>query len=320
MRLVWAALAALWLGLAGPAFAANVIDDATGRHVELPDKIARILPAGPPASVLLFTLAPEKMIGWTHKPGPAAQPFLGDAAALPEIGPIAPHGEPDLDRIRAAKPDLILDFGTVSPRYIEQAKKIQEASGIPCILIDGRLDKTPETYRLLGKLLGVEARGNELAAAAEKILAAPHPAIEKTAYYGRGADGLATGRGSSMSGEVLKALRLKNVAGEEGDPGSLKVTKEQLEAWNPQVILVGEADAAASLKTDTALTGKIYAVSAPPFGWLDEPPSVNRLAGVIWGSHVLDGTPGDAAADLRGFYRQFYRATLADDQIADLLK
>ena len=145
MRVRLAAIAALWLGLTGPVAIAGGIDDATGRHVELPDRIERVLPAGPPASVLLFTLAPDQMLGWAHKPGAAAAPFLGAAAELPETGPIAPHGEPDLDRIRALKPDLILDIGTVSPRYADMAKRVQEATGIPYILLDGSLDATAAT-------------------------------------------------------------------------------------------------------------------------------------------------------------------------------
>jgi iron complex transport system substrate-binding protein len=61
--------------LASPALAADVAD-ATGRHVTVPDKIVRVMPAGPPASVLLYVLAPDKMVGWTNAPSPAAKEFL----------------------------------------------------------------------------------------------------------------------------------------------------------------------------------------------------------------------------------------------------
>lgn len=37
--------------------------DATGRSVTIPDAPARVLAAGPPASVLLHALAPEAMVG-----------------------------------------------------------------------------------------------------------------------------------------------------------------------------------------------------------------------------------------------------------------
>jgi iron complex transport system substrate-binding protein len=316
MRAGLIAIAALWLGFAGPVAIAGGIEDATGRHVELPDRIERVLPAGPPASVLLFTLAPDKMLGWAHRPGAAAAPFLGSAAELPETGPIASHGEPDLDRIRALKPDLILDVGTVSPRYADMAKRVQEATGIPYILLDGSLEATAATYRTLGAALGVAGRGNALAAASEKILAMPHAGALRTAYLGRGADGLSSSISNSINADVLKALGFQNVVGD----GPMKVTAEQLHAWDPQIILTGDPVGATSLRADPAFAGRVHSIAYPPFGWLDEPPSVNRLLGVIWGNHVLNGASGDLAGEMRDFYRLFYRAALTDAQLAEIVK
>jgi iron complex transport system substrate-binding protein len=48
-----------WAALAG-TFA-----DAAGRSVEVSEQIARVLPAGPPAAILLAALAPDLMLGWT---------------------------------------------------------------------------------------------------------------------------------------------------------------------------------------------------------------------------------------------------------------
>src|SRR5262245_49030755 len=41
------------------------ITDAAGRKVALPAKVERIYAAGPPAGVLIFAVAPDKLIGWT---------------------------------------------------------------------------------------------------------------------------------------------------------------------------------------------------------------------------------------------------------------
>jgi hypothetical protein len=43
---------------------AGAVVDATGRSVDVPAQIARVLPAGPPAAILLSALAPELMLGW----------------------------------------------------------------------------------------------------------------------------------------------------------------------------------------------------------------------------------------------------------------
>jgi hypothetical protein len=71
----WAILVGLFVFAANPAFARNVTDSA-GRIVEVPDKISRVFAAGPPASVLLYVLAPEDMIGWVRTPRDAEKAYL----------------------------------------------------------------------------------------------------------------------------------------------------------------------------------------------------------------------------------------------------
>jgi iron complex transport system substrate-binding protein len=61
------ALAMLW---PLPALAVRLVVDSAGRHIEVPDRIERVIAAGPPASVLMTILAPEKLIGWNRKPAP----------------------------------------------------------------------------------------------------------------------------------------------------------------------------------------------------------------------------------------------------------
>ena len=55
------------------------ITDAGGQSVEVPHRILRVMAAGPPASILLYTLAPEKMIGWVRIPTPAEKAFLKES-------------------------------------------------------------------------------------------------------------------------------------------------------------------------------------------------------------------------------------------------
>ena len=72
----WAiALVGLFAFAAGPAFARNVTDSA-GRTVEIPDAISRVFAAGPPASTLLYVLAPQDMIGWVRAPRDAEKAAL----------------------------------------------------------------------------------------------------------------------------------------------------------------------------------------------------------------------------------------------------
>jgi len=45
------------------AHAANVTDGA-GRTVEVPVWVERVFPAGPPAAIMLYTVAPDLLLGW----------------------------------------------------------------------------------------------------------------------------------------------------------------------------------------------------------------------------------------------------------------
>ena len=66
--------------------------------------------------------------------------------------------------------------------------------------------------------------------------------------------------------------------------------------------------------------GRVYLAPALPFGWIDEPPSVNRLLGLLWAGHTLYPAvyPEDLRAEARDFYRRFYRIELDDEQFEAL--
>ena len=101
--------------------------DSAGRQVEVPDRIERVIAAGPPASVLMTMLAPEKLVGWNRKPPPEELSYLPPVVrGLPEIGRLTGRGNTaNLEVVMAAKPDLIVDFGSVSDTYISLADRVQ---------------------------------------------------------------------------------------------------------------------------------------------------------------------------------------------------
>ena len=44
----------------------RVVVDSADRKVEVPAKVNRIFATGGPASVFIYTLAPEKLLGWNR--------------------------------------------------------------------------------------------------------------------------------------------------------------------------------------------------------------------------------------------------------------
>jgi iron complex transport system substrate-binding protein len=146
------------------------VTDSTGRAVQVPDKILHVLPAGPPAAILLEAIAPDLMIGWPGQLSDDARALLPDSANHPRIPRLT--GRDDVtDKIKALKPDLILDYGEVTPRYFELAQTTQQKTGIPTLLFAGSLDNIPRVLREVGVILHREARAETLATYAEAMLA-----------------------------------------------------------------------------------------------------------------------------------------------------
>ena len=43
---------------------AESVTDSAGRAVPVPAQVTRVFPAGPPAAITLYTVAPDLLIGW----------------------------------------------------------------------------------------------------------------------------------------------------------------------------------------------------------------------------------------------------------------
>ena len=140
---------------------ARTVTDSAGRVVEVPDEVTTVFAAGPPASVLAYVLKPEALTGWPRALRPEERAYIAEPYRdIPETGRLTGRGgEANLERVLQIKPDLIVDFGSVRDTYIDLANRVQEQTGIPYLLIDGRFDNTAEALRILGEALGVSERG-----------------------------------------------------------------------------------------------------------------------------------------------------------------
>jgi iron complex transport system substrate-binding protein len=272
----------------GAALAGTVVD-ATGRSVELPEQIARVLPAGPPAAILLAALAPDLMLGWTSPVSDTARAYLSpEAARLPQV-PRLTGREDVADRIVALKPDLILDYGTVAPRYADLATATQQRLKVPTILLNGSLTEIPQMFRLLGGILHREARAETLARFAEALLAAPADQTSHPSVVGaRGPDGLTLVAPGTDLAEAFTLLGWKLVA-PAGQGSSRQASIDDIRTIDPDIVVFADPGMRATVAKSEAWRSVRavrdgHAVFAPdlPFGWLDEPPSINRLLGLAW--------------------------------------
>ena len=95
-----AVLTGLATVLAAPGVArAAAVTDAVGRNIAVPQKVERVFAAGPPAAILLYTFAPELLIGWTRRPEPAQCALLGAGACnKPEVGRLTGRGNTTISK------------------------------------------------------------------------------------------------------------------------------------------------------------------------------------------------------------------------------
>jgi iron complex transport system substrate-binding protein len=302
------------------ARAATVTDD-TGRVVTVPAKVEHVYPAGLPAAILLYMLAPELLLGWPRANTPQACAYmLPDICARPEVARITGRGDISPESITALKPDLILDVGSTGPRYSALAEQVQQQTQTPYALVSGGILSLSTSYEKLGRLIGREAAGADfgdycnmtLGAITNRIAFVPAEKRPRV-YSARGPRGLTTALGHSCHAELIELLA-RNVAG--GSTGELgEVTVEQIRQWDPDVIVTINAEFAASVRGDPAWAsikavreGRVHLMAGIPFGWFDAPPSGNRLIGLWWLGKILypDLFKEDLRELTRDFYEKFY--------------
>ncbi len=335
-RALMAVLAACALLVLAFAAQARDVVDATGRTVTLPDAPERVFASGPPAAVLLYALKPEAMIGWVTAPRAADLPYLLDEVeALPELGRLTGRGDTlNLEVLLAARPDLIVDFGTVNDTYLSLAAKVQEQTGVPYVLIDGSFANTPAAIRLMAEILGVPERGETLAAYAEetlamvdRVLAAVPEDQRPRVYLARGPEGLESAARGSINAEIIERAGGVNVT--EGPRSGLVTTSpEQVLVWAPDTIVTisrpfaeGVAGLPGWADVPAVAQGRVMLAPGSPFGFIDSPPSVNRLVGLHWLMHGFypEAAEGDLKAEVARFYDLFYHVQLDEAQVTELL-
>ncbi len=338
-----AALMAAVCALHAPAAAARPFTDGAGRVLALPAAgVGRAYGTSPVGSILLYALAPEKMIGWNLPLSAGAARFILPAVRdLPSYGKwFGPSGNASRETLIAAQPDVIISVGYNDPTAIDFSDRLQAQTGIPVLLASGRLDELAETCELLGRALGVEDRAARLAGYCRTVMRETRALVRSLppgrpvrVYYAQGPRGLQTDTKGSLHAELLDLLGAENIIRDDMVENSrhASVSMEHIIAGRPDVILACPDDAGpdglawlkdpAWRRIPAVAGGRVYIIPVEPFNWFDRPPSVNRLIGLKWLAAVLypDRAACDMVAETRAFYRLFYHCELSEWDARDLL-
>ncbi|PTY05110.1 ABC transporter substrate-binding protein [Opitutaceae bacterium EW11] len=326
--------------------AAVSIVDGVGRTLRVPASIERVYATSPVGAVMLYTLSPQKMVGWNYKLGQAERHFILPAAReLPALG--GWFGESAMgnrESILVARPDVILSVGQHDRTAIEFAERLQGQIGIPVFVASGGLSDTAATYELVGKLLGVPERAAALADYARRTLSQARAAAEAIprreqvrVYYAEGMRGLQTDTRGSWHTELLDLLGVENVADVPTTSGfgRVSVSLDQVIAWKPDVVLACPEKLNANgswmpewlqdpawREVPGVARGRVYLIPGAPFNWFDRPPSPARLLGLKWLLWVLypERADFDMVAETREFYRLFYGYDLGEAEARSILE
>ncbi len=339
---LWRLCAAAGLvGLAASAQAQSVtLKDQNGRTVKVPATVQRVVSLVIPGASMVMTLdrSTERLVGIN----PAAREDM-QQGLLGTFFPAAPQiaanmaGEgfaPNIEALMNAKPDVVLQWGDRGASIVRP----MEQMGLNVLTLKyGQTDYVTQWFRLIGQATGRQERGNRLAAWIEQeqqnlqtqvaaITPSQRPKVLFLYRYHGGVQ--VAGIGTNMDHDIRLAGGI-NVAG--AVKGNASVTKEQIVAWNPDIILLTNLDSHLVPKdlyndpilsaTTAVQTQRLYKMPRGGFRW--DPPSQETPLAWRW----LAGLLHPQRFALQGFreqvrqtYQDLYGATVSEADLDRVLQ
>lgn len=313
----------------------RVFTDSCGREVTVPADIQKIAVSGPLAQMVVFAIAPDKMVGVANAWDESAKAYF-DAKylELPLLGQLyGGKGELNLETLLAAEPDVVIDVGEPKDSMAEDLDALQEQTGIPFVHIDAYLASMNDTYAMLGDLLAMPNEAQGLADycryAYDKVKAIADSVEKVNLLYVTGEEGLNVIARGSYHAEVIDML-CSNLAVVD-EPSSKgtgnEVDMEQILNWNPDAVIFAPGSIYSTVadnenwQTIPAIRdGRYYEVPMGPYNWMGFPPSVQRILGMQWMAKVLypDAADYDMYETTQTYFQLFYHCDLTAEQYAAL--
>ena len=317
-----------------------VLDDSGRDEVEIPAEITRIAPSGATATMMLTPIASDLMVGIAASPSVDQEKYLPEELLyLPTFGQFyGSKSTLNMESLIEAEPQVIFDLGDKKVTVKADMDSIGKQTGIPALFYDGTLEHMADTYRTLGKLLGREERGEEIAEfidrtvdMAERNSAKISDKDKITILYGTGATGLAVNAQGSSQAQVIPLIGAKNaIIPEEitDKGGGTIVSMESLYEDEPDMIILTEGGPYEELQDNewselkAVKTGRYYEIPGDPYCWMSSPPSVNMVLGVWWLGQLAYPdvyNDYDMVEVAREYYKLFWNYDLSDKEAKAML-
>jgi iron complex transport system substrate-binding protein len=217
-----------------PAFPLVVTDDA-GREVRIAQPPARIVSIAPSNTEVLYALGLEdRVVGVdsysNYPPAATEKPQVGDYIA------------PDLERIVAAEPDLVLATAVHLERVVPQL----ETLGLPTAVLEPlNLDEVLASIELVGEMSGESARARDLVCSLQSRVDAVETAVAGAAptrvFFELSPDLFTAGPGSYID-DLGNRAGGANVAAAAGEMWP-QLSAEAVVSADPEVIVLMDHEA-----------------------------------------------------------------------------
>lgn len=314
----------------------RMFTDSLGREVEIDAEITRIAVTGPLGQIVVFAIAPDLMVGIPNEWDPEAKEFLDEVYYnLPVLGQVyGGKGEMNLEELLMAGPQVVIDVGEPKEGVVQDLDALSEQTGIPFVHVSAYIDSMDETYLMLGELLGRPQEGRVLAdycrRTYDRTVSLMDGVTRVSMIYVTGEKGLnVLARGSFHSAVIDMMADNAAVVDHPISKGTgNEVDMEQMLLWNPEVIVFSDesiydtvADDPLWQSMDAIASGRYYEVPVGPYNWLNTPPSVQRLLGMMWLGTLLypDAVDYDLYEETALYYELFYHCELTRPQFDALM-
>ncbi|OPY54591.1 MAG: corrinoid ABC transporter substrate-binding protein [Methanosaeta sp. PtaU1.Bin112] len=225
--------------------------DMANRTVTIPMPVERVVPAGlkDDFRTLIQLGAADKIVGINNyvkeysyeKPATYWAPERDAAPELGSLPDVGGYKTPNIEIIVSLKPDVIFEYAPIP----DVADSIQDKIGVPVVCVESSQFDF-DMLRIMGLITGTEDRAEELISYANDNIAnitavtSKIPESEKPKVYCvSGTSGVAEITKTWGRYDPINIAGGINVAEEfVTSSGSVMVSKEQILAWNPDIILI----------------------------------------------------------------------------------
>ncbi|MBR1583379.1 MAG: ABC transporter substrate-binding protein [Spirochaetales bacterium] len=309
--------------------------DDLGREVVLPADITRIAPSGSNAQVIVFQIAPEKLVGLASKlSGDELSIYPSYTHDLPAFGTLyGKKANLNRETLILADPQLIIDVGDIKGSAAEMASDLDKVSadvGVPVIFIEANMDNYPSVFRRLGKLLGEEDRAEKLAEYYEdaiSVIEASKTDYKPTVYITSSSDGLEAILAGKSHAQCAEKAGAEVVVTSKLAQGNGNISLETLYQLDPEYIFAYSEAGYNTIRTSSdwatlkaVRDGNVFLVPGMPHGFIDNPVCSNRIIGLWYLASVFYPQAGiDIVARTREFYSLYYGADISEQQAMQIL-